>query len=92
MDQNVSESRNRLPVNLGMTCFQMLADPLSGLGQGLEITQYGVLNQLRLAKNILSVLAIPLNAVDAVDDVTDVEAILFHNGIASWSTRSRING
>ncbi len=83
MDKNVSESRNGPPVNLGMKCLQIFTYPLGRFGEGLEITQNSVLNQLRLAKGILAVLAIVTYAPDAIDDVKYVEAVIPHNGIAS---------
>ena len=61
----------------------MIADPLSGFGEGLEIAQNSILNQFRLAKSILTVLAIPIYAPDAIEDVMDVEAVVPHKGIAS---------
>jgi hypothetical protein len=83
MDQHVSESRNGPPVNLGMKGLQLIADPLSGFGEGLEIAQNRVLNQFRLAKSLLTVLAIPFYAADAIDDVMDIKAVVPHKGIAS---------
>src|SRR5450759_4689296 len=73
MDQNVSETRNCPPVNLGMKGLQMIADPLSGFGEGLEIAQNSVLNQFRRAKSILTVLAIKIYAPDAIEDDVEVE-------------------
>jgi hypothetical protein len=61
----------------------MIADPLSGFGQGLEIAQNSVLDQFRLAKSFLTVLAIPLYAADTIDDVMDIKTVVPHRGIAS---------
>jgi hypothetical protein len=61
----------------------MTADPLGGFGEGLKIAQYSILDQFRLAKSILAVLAIPIDAADAIEDVIDVEAVVPHKGIAS---------
>jgi hypothetical protein len=61
----------------------VIADSLSGFGQSLQIAQNRVLNQLRLAKGIPTALAIPAYAPHTVENVLDVEAILFHKGIAS---------
>src|ERR1039458_99651 len=44
----------------------MTADPLGGFGEGLKIAQYSILYQFRLAKSILAVLAIPIDAADAI--------------------------
>ena len=52
----------------------MTADPLGGFGEGLKIAQYSILYQFRLAKSILAVLAIPIDAADAIEDVIDVDA------------------
>ena len=83
MDQNVSEARDCPPVNLGMKGLKMIADPLSGFGEGLKIAQDCILNQFRCAKNLLTALAIPIYAADASEDVIDVEAVVLHKGIAS---------
>jgi hypothetical protein len=61
----------------------MVADPLSGFGEGLEIAQNRVLNKFRLAKSILTVPAIPIDAADTIEDVIDIEAAVPHKGIAS---------
>jgi hypothetical protein len=61
----------------------MLADPLSGFGEGLEIAQNSVLNQLRIAKGVLAVVTILSYSPDTIEDVKNVEAIIPHNGIAS---------
>jgi hypothetical protein len=50
MNQDIPESGNGPPVNLGMTGLQVIADPLRGFGEGLEIAQNRVLNQVRLTK------------------------------------------
>src|ERR1022692_3196979 len=92
MDQNVSESRNGPPVNLGMKRSQAIADPLRGLGKGLEIAQNRILNHFRLAKGLLAALAIPIYALDAFEDVMNIKAVVLHKGTASCSTRSRISG
>jgi hypothetical protein len=52
----------------------MIVNSLGGFGEGLEIAQNGVLNQFRLTKSILTVLAIAMDASDAIEDVLDVEA------------------
>jgi len=83
VDQNVPESRNGAPVNLGMEGFQTIADPLGGFGERLEIAQNRVLNQFRLAKGLSTVLAIPTYAPDTIEDMMDVEAVFLHKGIAS---------
>jgi len=83
MDQNVPESRNGPPVNLGMLGSQMVADPLCGFSKGLEIAQHSVLNQFRPAKGVFTTLAILVYAPDAIKDVMDIEAVVLHNGIAS---------
>jgi hypothetical protein len=83
MDQDVSESCDGAPVNLGMKRLQRVADPLGGFGKGLEVAQNSVLNQFRCAKSLLTVLAIQINAADAVQNVMDVKAIVPHKGIAS---------
>jgi hypothetical protein len=83
VDQDVSESGNRAPVNLGMEGFQTIADPLSGFGESLEIAQNRVLNQFRLAKGLLAVPAIPGYTPDTIEDVMDVEPVVLHKGIAS---------
>jgi len=70
----------------------MIADPLSGFREGLEIAQNSVLNQFRLLKSILTVLAILFYAPDAIENVIDIQAVVLHKGIASSSTRSRISG
>jgi hypothetical protein len=49
----------------------------------LEIAQYSVLNEFRLPKGVLTVLAIATNAVNAIEDMMDVEAVVPHRGIAS---------
>jgi hypothetical protein len=49
----------------------------------LEIAQNSVLNQLRLPKSFLAVLTIPTYAVNAIENVVDVEAVVPHKGIAS---------
>ena len=59
MNQDVPESGNGPPVNLWMTGLQVIADPLRGFGEGLEIAQNRVLNQVRLTKGLLTVLAVP---------------------------------
>ena len=92
MDKNISESSNGPPVNFGMPGLEVIADALGGFGQGLEIAQDGVLNQFRLAKSSLAVLALLVYAPNTIEDVMDVEAVVLHNGIASRRTRSRING
>ena len=83
VDQNVPEARNSPPVNLGMKGLQMVADPLGGFGEGVEIAQNSVLNQFRPAKSIFATLAIPIYAPDASQDVIDVEAVIPHKRIAS---------
>jgi len=83
MDQNVSEARNRTPVNLGMKGFQMTADPLRGFAERLEIAQNGVLHEFRPAKGCLGILTILIDAPDAIEDVMDIKAVVFHNGTAS---------
>ena len=64
------------PVNLGVKGLQLIADPLSGFGKRLEIAQNSVLNEFRLAKGILTVLAISLYAARTIEDVMNVEAIV----------------
>jgi hypothetical protein len=83
VDQNVPESGNGAPVHLWMKDLQTIGDPLSGLGEGLEIAQNGVLNQLRSAKSLLTILAIAIYPPHAIEDVLDVQAVVLHNGIAS---------
>ena len=51
--------------------------------RGFEDAQYSILYQFRLAKSILAVLAIQINAPDAIEDVIDVKAVVPHKGIAS---------
>ncbi len=92
MDQDVSESRDAPPVYLGMYGLQMIADPLSGFGKCLEIAENSVLNEFRLAKGFLAVLAIAFYAADTIEDVMNVETVVFHKGIASCNTRSRMSG
>ena len=83
MDQNVSESSNGPPVNLGMKSFQAIADSLSGFGESLEIAQHCVLDHFRLAKGLLAALAIPVYPLDAFEDVMNIKAVVLHKGIAS---------
>jgi hypothetical protein len=83
MDQDVPKSGNGSPVDLGMERFHSVADPLCGFCEGLEIAQNGVLNQFRLAKRRLTVLAIPADAADTLEDVMNVEEVILHKGIAS---------
>jgi hypothetical protein len=71
MDQNVSEACNCSPIDLGMKGLQTIADPLSGFREGLEIAQNCVLNQLRPAKSFVTVLAIPIYAPDAIENVIE---------------------
>ena len=92
MDQNVSESRDGPPVNLGMKGSQTIAGPLGGFGEGLEVPQNSVLNQLRLAKGVLTALAIPVDTPDAIEDVLVIEPVVLHKETASRSTRSRMSG
>ena len=83
MYQDISESRYGAPVNLGVKGLQLIANPLSGFGESLKIAQNSVLNQLRLPKSFLAVLAISTDAVNAIENVVDVEAVVPHKGIAS---------
>lgn len=83
MYQNVSESRNRPPVDLGMKGLQMIADALRGFGESLEIAQNGVLDKFRLAEGRLAIFAVTTYASDAIEDMMDVEAVVLHKGIAS---------
>src|ERR1035437_3786415 len=83
VDQNVAESGNGPPVHLWMKDLQTIGDPLSGFGKGLEIAQHGVLNQFRFAERLFTILAIPIDPQDAIEDALDVEPVVLHNGIAS---------
>jgi hypothetical protein len=83
MDQDVSESRDGPPVNLGMKGSQTITSPLGGFGEGLEVPQNSVLNQFRLAKGVLTALAIPVDTPDAIEDVLDIEPVVLHKEIAS---------
>jgi len=66
-----------------MKRLQMIADPLRGFGEGLEITQNSVLNQFRRAKGFLTVLAIRFYAADAIENVKNVDSVVPHKRIAS---------
>jgi hypothetical protein len=59
------------------------ADPLRGFGQGLEIAQNSVLNEVRTTKGSLAALAVPLDSLDAIEDMTDIDAAVLHKGTAS---------
>ena len=72
VDQDISESRYGPPIDLGMKLFDLLADALRRCGKGLEISQYGVLDQFRLAKRPLAALAITIDARNAFENVIDV--------------------
>jgi hypothetical protein len=49
----------------------------------LEITQHRVLNQFRPAKRLFAPLAIALYALDAFENVMDINPVVLHKGIAS---------
>jgi hypothetical protein len=49
----------------------------------LEIAQNSVLDQLRLPKSVLAILTIAAYAVNAIENMVDVEAVVPHKGIAS---------
>jgi hypothetical protein len=85
MDQDVSKSRNRSPVDLRMKELQSIADSLGRFGKSLQIPQDGVLNQLRLAKGQFTILAIPFDTPDAIGDVLDVKAIIPHADLTTES-------
>jgi len=70
----------------------MITDPPGGFGKRLEIAQNSVLNEFRLAKASSPSLTIAFYSADTIEDVVDVKAVVFHNGIASCSTRSRMSG
>lgn len=92
MNQDTTEASDCTPVNFWMNSLESIANPLSRFSEGLQIAQYCVLDQLSFSKGQLTFLAIPLDALYAIQYVRDVKADFLHKGIASWSTRSRIRG
>ena len=90
VDEDVSETGNRLPVNLRMRRLQPIADSLCGFGKRLKITQDGILDECLTKENLLATLAIALYSVDAPKNMVDVGPVVPHKGIASRRTPSRI--
>jgi|GEM_PF-3733135 hypothetical protein len=83
MDQDVPESGYGAPVDLRMPNLETIANSFGGFGKGLKIAQDSILDQFRAEKGLLTILAVPLNAMEAIQNVMDVEPVVPHKGIAS---------
>ena len=83
MDENVPESSDGAPVDLWMSNLEIIANSFGGFGKSLKIAQDRILNQFRAEEGLLAILAVPLNALEAIQNVMDVEPVVPHKGIAS---------
>ena len=83
MDEDVPESGYGAPVDFRMSNPDIIANSFGGFGKGLKVAQDSILNQFRAEETLLTVLAIPLNAFEAIQNVMDIEPVVPHKGIAS---------
>jgi hypothetical protein len=83
VDENIPESGYGAPVDLRMPNLEIIADSFGGFGKGLKIAQDSILNQFRAEESFPTILAVPLNAFEAIKNVMDVESVVPHKGIAS---------
>jgi len=83
MDEDVPESGYGAPVDLRMPNFEIVADSFGGFGKGLKIPQDSILNQFCAEESFLTVLAVTLNASEAIQNVMDIKSVVPHKGIAS---------
>jgi hypothetical protein len=83
VDEDVPESGYGAPVDLGMPNLEIVADSFGGFGKGLKIAQDSILDQFRAEKGLLTIPAVTLNAMEAIQNVMDVESVVPHKGIAS---------
>jgi hypothetical protein len=83
MDQDIPESGYGAPVDLRMPNLEIIANSFGGFGKGLKIAQDSILNQFRAEESFLTVLTVALNALEAIQNVMDVEVVIPHKGIAS---------
>lgn len=92
MHEHVAEPGNGGPFDFGMTRLQRRGEALGGLGHGVEIAEHGVLRLSVGGECLVACRRVLFNASDALLDVIEIDAVVFHNGWASLSTCSRING
>jgi hypothetical protein len=82
MNEDIPEPGYGAPVDLRMPNLETIANSFGGFGKSLKIAQDSILNQFRAEESFLTVLTVPLNALQAIQNVMDVESVP-HKGIAS---------
>ena len=89
MRDNVAQSREPAPIDLGMFAPQPTPQTLRRLGQCLQVAKHGVLRLYVSEKRFFPLSREGRDPGYALLDVNQIEAIIFHNGVASLRIRSR---
>ena len=86
VDQEVSQSSEHPPGNLGIFVHQRFGDSFRGLANDLQIPNHRVLQREIAKKDVAPSGTDALNPLDTLHNVQEIEAIVLHSGLASAST------
>src|SRR5205814_6163586 len=89
--QDIAKSRNFLPIDFGVLVLQCCGNALTRFSKDLEVSQDSVLRLRIPEKPLLAVGGVSLDARKTLENVDQVELVVFHNATASSSTLSRMN-
>src|SRR5262249_17504001 len=93
VNHEIAKSAETSPVDPWILCPYVGCQTLCRLGHDLEVSDDGVLNHLVCKVGVTSVLRIPPNPLDALQNLHQIQTVVLctgHSGRASAMTRSRM--